>query len=181
MAGLILGALIGDILRREGWPQVTNRLSDRGGWTKGGVTLKAYQAEHPGATLDDLRNLTEADARAFFRRVYLERPRLNTVSDPALLALLFDISINQGPSEAVKALQRAVGVEPDGVLGPRTAGALAGSSAARVYRAVLGWRLKRYVAIALGDDTVQTFRLSHPHTQLENLAGWIARAIEFLP
>ena len=39
--------LIDDVLRREGWPAVTEARADRGGLTKGGVTRLAWQ-EHIG-------------------------------------------------------------------------------------------------------------------------------------
>ena len=35
--------VITDILRREGWPKYTNRAADKGGPTKGGITLETLE------------------------------------------------------------------------------------------------------------------------------------------
>ncbi len=39
-----LDEVLTDVLQREGWPAVTDRAADRGGLTRGGITLKNYNA-----------------------------------------------------------------------------------------------------------------------------------------
>ena len=68
-------AIIDTILRREGWPRYTNRPSDRGGPTKGGITLATLASwrKRP-VTATDVAALDEAEVRAIYRARYIEEP-----------------------------------------------------------------------------------------------------------
>ena len=44
--------IVDEILRREGWPKYTNLAADRGGPTKGGITLGAWR-EYSGNRFAD--------------------------------------------------------------------------------------------------------------------------------
>lgn len=94
-----------------------NDPADRGLKTKFGISQRAYP------TLD-IAALTLADARAIYRRDYWERCRCDAMP-PVLAFAVFDLAVNAGRHAAVKDLQLALGVDSDGVLGPRTMAALA--------------------------------------------------------
>jgi lysozyme family protein len=85
---------------------------DSGGLTKWGIS----QASYP--TLD-IRSLTREDARQIYYNDYWLKCKCSELPAPLSL-LLFDGAVNQGPSAAVRMLQRALGVRPDGVIGPET-------------------------------------------------------------
>ncbi len=176
--------IIDGILQREG-STYTDRSSDRGGATKFGITidtLASYRGH--GVTPSEVAELTRGEARAIYQREFIERPGFTHVANDRLRALLIDYSVNSGPSRAVKALQRALGVPEDGRLGPETLGKIAGAHSQlwldQVYDSVLGDRIRHYVDIVLTDPHVRRFRSEHPDTQLGNLRGWISRALEFL-
>ena len=98
---------------------------DPGGPTNFGITLatlKAYEG-NPNLTAQDVKNLTPAKAKEIYRSNYWNRMQCGAL--PAGLDLeVFDFGVNAGPGEAVKALQRIVGVTADGSIGPITLAAI---------------------------------------------------------
>lgn len=169
------------ILLREGWPKVTNIAADRGGWTKGGITLETYSKwlGRP-ATVDELRNLSEDGARVIYRHLYVVRPKLDRVLDPALRELLVDCSVNHGPRHAVKWLQAALGVVQDGSIGPVTTTALQRAEASVLYLLVLARRVRLYGRLVSRDPELRRARNAGFNLQAEFAAGWNNRAAEFI-
>jgi lysozyme family protein len=92
--------------------RVSDHPSDPGGLTKYGISQRAY----PGL---DIRGLTEAAALAIYRRDYWDRIRGDALPWPLDMAV-FDFAFNSGCGWSVKTLQKLLGVEPDGLIGPRT-------------------------------------------------------------
>lgn len=93
-----------------------NDPADRGGETKFGISKRAYPALNIAA-------LTLADARAIYRRDYWDLCRCDLMPEPLAFAV-FDLAVNAGRHAATKDLQLALGLIPDGVLGPDTLAAL---------------------------------------------------------
>jgi lysozyme family protein len=101
------------------------RRSDPGNWTGGKVgvgELKGTKYGISAATYPklDIRNLTLGDARAIYRADFWRND-----FPPALAFQLFDAAVNHGAGNAAKILQRALGVEADGKIGPVTRAAVA--------------------------------------------------------
>jgi|BEDMetMinimDraft_2_1075160.scaffolds.fasta_scaffold00285_3 lysozyme family protein len=98
--------------------------ADPGNWTGGAVGAGELRGTKWGISAAafpklDIAALTEAEAAAIYRTHYW-RP-LGADALPAPLAfLLFDAAVMGGPVEAVRLLQRALGVAADGILGPLT-------------------------------------------------------------
>jgi lysozyme family protein len=92
-----------------------NDPADPGGTTKWGLDART----HGG----DVDALTLADATKIYRREYWEKNRCEELEWP-LCAVHFDNCVNMGPGQAVKLLQRAVGVVDDGAWGPNTRAAV---------------------------------------------------------
>lgn len=89
---------------------------DPGGETKFGISKRSYP------TLD-VRALTLADAKALYRRDFWERAQCDKMP-PELAFDVFDAAVNSGIGQAIRWLQRAVGVADDGRVGPLTLAAL---------------------------------------------------------
>ena len=94
----------------------SNDPHDPGGETKFGISKRAYPAL-------DIRNLTLADAKAIYKRDYWDRAQCDRLP-PELAFDVFDAAVNSGIGQAIRWLQRAVGVADDGYVGPLTLGAL---------------------------------------------------------
>lgn len=71
---------------------------------------------HPGV---DLETLTREAAAEIFRRDYWAPIRGDELPWPVAL-LTFDQAVHDGPQDAARTLQRAIGAKADGIIGPRT-------------------------------------------------------------
>lgn len=173
--------LIGDIIRREGGiNSFTNQRSDRGGPTRCGITLPALSdALGRQATVNDLRQLTEKDIRDFYADRYV-RPFVGLIKDPKLLAFCVDYAVNSGVQTVIKAIQRAVGVNPDGVIGPVTARAVSATDPEKLFSLLWVTRQELYFRLAFDSPAVRAFLSDHPTLNLHNLRGWLRRLSEFV-
>lgn len=162
--------LIDQILVREGGGAFTNDPADRGGPTKFGITARAlanYRGMQRSATVAEVKALTEAEARAIYRKDFV-RP-FDAIPLDEIKAQVVDFATTSDPIDATKALQRALGVEADGIIGPRTRSALLTYPLKLTNNALVAFRCQHY------SDIVK----QHPD-QAKWLNGWIRRAIEFL-
>ena len=88
---------------------------DPGGITKFGISLSAY----PGLGREGILALSLEQAKDIYQRDYWEKGKCDLLP-PALRLIFFDSCVNQGVLAATKILQKSLGVEADGVLGPKT-------------------------------------------------------------
>ena len=100
------------ILAHEGGATITDDPRDPGGLTKYGICQRSY----PDL---DIRNLTEADAAAIYRKDYWDRAKCDSLP-PHLRLVVFDMAVNMGVGKAILLLQKACGVAQDAVVGPNT-------------------------------------------------------------
>ncbi|QOR55199.1 MAG: hypothetical protein SHS37scaffold296_16 [Burkholderiales phage 68_11] len=112
---------------------------DPGGETKFGISRLAYPGE-------DIAGMTIERAREIYRRDYWGPAGCDAVPDGAKLPL-FDAAVNSGVKTAIKLLQRAAGVSPDGILGPLTLQALQSMPAPRLVARLAGQRLALLVSL----------------------------------
>lgn len=110
--------------------------ADKGNWTSGRVGIGELKGSKFGISAAayptlDIGALTEADARAIYRRDYANPIRLDDLP-PALGLLAFDAAVHSGVNAATVWLQRALGVGADGRIGPKTLDAVARAGASSV-------------------------------------------------
>lgn len=110
-----------------------NNPSDPGGETKFGISRRAYPSEM-------IRTLTLERAKELYLRDYWGPAGCDVVPD-AVKFDLFDMAVNSGVSAAIKTLQRTVGVDDDGRLGPLTLQALSSMPVMRFVARFNGHRL----------------------------------------
>lgn len=117
-----------------------NHKLDPGGETKWGISKRAY----PDV---DIASLTRDQAKAIYRRDYWERAKADQY-DGAIAFQLFDAAVNHGIGQAVKFLQRAVGVKDDGIVGPVTLRAVQDTPVADVLMRFNAERLDFYTGLS---------------------------------
>jgi lysozyme family protein len=125
-----------------------NNPADPGGETKYGISKRSY----PDL---DIANLTETDAEAIYKRDYWDKLSLD-IADAGLALVAFDAAVNNGVGAAIKWLQGALGVTPDGVIGPQTLSALAACAGDKAQAALVGMHASRINMMA-NLDTWKTF------------------------
>ena len=113
------------VLRHEGgW---SDDPRDPGGATNKGITIGTYRNYLGRAvTKDELRAIPLAHLLDIYRTRYWDAARCGDLPRGIDLCV-FDLAVNSGPSRAVKILQKCVGVEQDGVIGPKTMAAIKAS------------------------------------------------------
>lgn len=124
------------LLGHEG--DFSDHVADKGGATRFGVTeAVAREVGYKG----DMRELPVELAK----RIYLERYWKTISADdlpPGVRYVVFDSAVNSGPRQATLWLQRALGVEADGVIGPKTLAAAYAQDATALRARILAQRLK---------------------------------------
>lgn len=105
---------INRVLHSEGG--YVNHPKDPGSETNWGISKRSY----PNV---NIKALTREAAIEIYRRDFWIKPRIAEL--PAPLAFqVFDAAVNSGTNRAIKWLQQALGIVPDGVWGPATDKAL---------------------------------------------------------
>lgn len=138
--------MIDDLLADEGGDTLTNRVGDKGGLTRWGISKRA----HPEV---DVATLTRDDAVDIYRSKYFDAARIADL--PLMLAkMAFDGAVNHGVPATVFALQSAYNsgrfggaLKVDGVIGDKTVAAIAALSPAEVLDLTMRYaaeRMKRY-------------------------------------
>lgn len=112
--------------------------SDPGGATKWGVTQAVARAN--GYT-GHMRDFPVDMAKAIYWRQYWVPIKADDLP-PAIRYAVFDAAVNSGAKQAVKWLQRAIGVNDDGVVGPQTMTFARAANPDFVIRRMLGQRLE---------------------------------------
>lgn len=115
----------------------SNHPTDPGGETMYGVTARVARAQgYTGA----MRDLPLSEAKRIAKAAYWDAVRADEL--PAGVRFdVFDTAYNSGTGQAVKFLQRALGVKADGQLGPVTLAAAAAMDPERLQARFNGWRL----------------------------------------
>jgi len=146
-------------LIREGGARFTDTPDDRGGATKYGISQRAY----PNV---DVRNLSEDQAKAIYRRDYWDRVAGDAVESQAAAETIFDTAVNMGTTTATKLVQMTLGLDVDGTFGPETARAVNAADEKAFLAEFTLAKVARYAAICNKDRSQSKF-----------LLGWINRSL----
>lgn len=147
------------VLKHEGG--YVNHPSDPGGETNMGITVRVAR-EH-GYT-GDMRAIPMSVVAAIYRRSYWDATRCNELP-PELRLAVFDAAVNSGVRRSIQWLQSAVGANTDGVFGPRTLAAVAGTDPRKAARDMCYARLSFLASL----NHFGTFG-----------RGWVRRVVDIL-
>ena len=124
------------LLRHEGG--FSDHPSDPGGKTRFGITeAVAREVGYRG----DMRELPLDLAKRIYKDRYWDAVRADELPE-AVRYTVFDAAVNSGPRQAIRWLQRAVGVRDDGVIGPITLSAVRATDPQALLRRILSARLR---------------------------------------
>jgi len=111
------------LLEHEGG--FVNHAEDPGGETNLGVTRAVYEQYLGRQVMDgEMKGLTHDDVYPLYKENYWDRVRGDDLPSGVDWSV-YDFCVNSGVSRSAKALQRIVGVEQDGGIGPMTLQAVA--------------------------------------------------------
>lgn len=139
MAAASYDACLTRVLAHEGG--YTNNPSDPGGPTNYGITIYDVRKYiNPSATASDVRSLSVEQAKLIYRAHYWDAMNCDQLPAGVDYAV-FDYGVNSGIGRSVKVLQRLVGVQADGDIGPVTMAAVRGRDAKALAGAICDERL----------------------------------------
>lgn len=96
---------------------------DPGGATNKGITFATFLKHYPGASIEDLKSISDTEVSTIYKAGYWDAVHGDDL--PAGVDLsVFDFGVNAGPPRAIEMLQRAAGVDDDGIIGPATLAAV---------------------------------------------------------
>ncbi len=172
--------LITEVMKAEGWDKYTDHPADRGGPTKWGITLKAW-SEWRGHDVSaiEVKNITEAQARDFYEKLYVIGPRFNQLPE-RIVPLVVDCGVNHGVRRASKWVQQAIGAKADGFIGPKSIQAALDCNPIATHLLISASRIKLYGRLVSSDPTLKAAKRAGFRTQAEFSAGWNNRAAKFL-
>lgn len=147
----------------------SNHPLDHGGLTHYGLTLLTFREYKRSGTGAELLALSRDQVVDIITELFVLKPGLWRIADPWLLFAVVDFAINAGQRTAVKALQRALGVDQDGLFGTATEYALKQARPDKVFRCLMAERFEHYARIVAFDASQRVF-----------LKGWVARAATIL-
>lgn len=177
---------------------------DRGGATKFGITLGTFQSVCNRSTLyscnkdgdqrvtsNDIRLLTINDAKTFYYNEFWNFWKADQIKDYGVADILVDYLVNSGTGSNfsnIKRVQRVLGVNPDGKIGPETIQAINRLPPRELVKKLKEARLSHVNAIIKNDPTQQKWergwknRINHFVYLNEKfgLFSWIQPLILFL-
>jgi len=126
-----------------------NDPADRGNWTTGVIGQGVNRGTKFGISAMsyptlDIANLTVERARTIYKADFWDRAKADQY-DFAVAFQLFDMAVNHGSGNAIRMLQRAVGVADDGQIGPASLAAIKAMSISDVIMRLNAQRL-RFIA-----------------------------------
>lgn len=129
---------------------------DRGNWTSGIVGVGELKGTKYGISAMsypklDIKNLTLEKAKEIYKEDFWDRAKADQY-DSAIAFQLFDYAINHGIGNAIRMLQRAVGVVDDGIVGKITLAAISNMSTTDVIMRLTAERLEFIVKLSTWDE-----------------------------
>lgn len=103
-----------------------NHPADPGGATNKGVTQATYNAYRRAKrrSTQSVRSISGAEVADIYKSRYWDAVKGDDLPS-GLDYCVFDFGVNSGPSRAIKFMQRQIGTDADGVIGPKTMKAVA--------------------------------------------------------
>ncbi len=145
---------------------------DHGGPTNFGITQDTYNRfrTHIKAGLKDVKGITKDEVRQIYRLFYWMDGKCNKIAEvlPDLAIIHFDTAVNHGVGGAAHILQKSLGVEDDGIIGPKTLGAIEITPSALAIRLYLLQRELYYYRIVVQRPETGKF-----------LTSWLSRLATF--
>jgi lysozyme family protein len=160
-----LNKALDKVILSEG-SRYTNHPADRGGPTKYGITLATLKSlpKYTLAEAGTVAGLTLPEARNIYLTLYASP--FTFIDDPLTFSFLFNAAVQHGVKGATKIMQRSLGIEDDGVIGPQTRAAVnnALQNPAEFLAKLIAERCEYYANILMKD-----------HSQRVFAAGWLNR------
>ena len=131
---------------------------DRGGATNKGITIGTFRQFYgAGATVEQLKNITDEQWLHIFRVGYWDAWKADRINNQAIANIVVDWAWASGAATSIKQVQRMLGVAVDGVMGPVTLNALNRRPARELFSDIKDRRLSFVKGVVARDPSQQRF------------------------
>lgn len=135
---------------------------DRGGATNKGITIGTFRSFYgKDATVEQLKNISDEQWLHIFKSGYWDPWKADEITSQSIANIVVDWAWASGTGTSIKQVQRLLGVEPDGIVGPKTLSAINSADQRMLFAEIHAARLK------FVDNIVQ-----RDPTQVRFLKGW---------
>lgn len=137
--------------------------------TNWGINAKVYESwiQYP-PTISDMMNMPLEIARLIFKLRFWDKIKGDDIQNQFVANIFYDGAVNHGVSLMTKFVQRILGVNDDGIVGPITLGAINSANPADLYNAIKQTRIEFYQDIVDREPDQEIF-----------LNGWLNRINSF--
>lgn len=147
---------------------------DPGGATNKGITIGTFRRYKPGATVADLKAISDKDVERIYRDGYWS-PVNADLLQPGVDLAVFDFGVNSGTGRAARHLQAVAGVKQDGAIGIKTIGALDAMRGDETVKKLCGRRLSFVRGLRTWDVFGRGWSRRIADIEARGVAMWLAR------
>lgn len=144
------------ILKWEGG--FANHPLDKGGATNKGITINTFRSFYPDATVEDLKKMTDEQWENIFRAGYWDVWQGDKIRHQSVANIVVDWAWASGTRTSIKQVQNILGVKADGIVGPKTLGALNNTNQQELFNDIKAARYRFIEAIIARDPSQAVFR-----------------------
>jgi lysozyme family protein len=155
------------MITNEGGYRMHTVAGDRGGMTYAGIARKRWPDWTGWRAIDDGEQPEAEMVRRFYRVYFWTQVQGSDISSQEVAQTLFDFAVNAGVKTAVILAQSVAGTTPDGVMGPKTLGAINAADPDKFRLAYGMAKMARYAQIVTRDPSQRKF-----------LLGWLNRTLK---
>lgn len=130
---------------------------DRGGATNKGVTIGTFQTFYPGATVDNLKKITDNQWLTIFKSGYWDPWMADDINSQSVANIVVDWAWASGARTAIRKVQEILGVKADGLVGSKTLSAINGSDPEELFDRIKVARYDFVDAIVRRDSSQKRF------------------------
>lgn len=125
-----------------------NHPNDKGKATMMGITIGTFRTFYgQGKSVQDLKNMTDAQWMYIFKKGYWDRCKADLIEDQSVANLMVDWTWGSGTT-GIKLAQQVIGVSADGIVGPKTIAAINAQDASTLFARLWKRRKEHFEAIA---------------------------------
>lgn len=130
---------------------------DRGGATNKGVTIGTFQSFYPGATVENLKRITDDQWLTIFKGGYWNPWQADQIKNQAVANIVVDWAWASGARTAIRKVQELLGVSVDGLVGNETLSAINSQDAEELFDRIKVARYDFVDAIVKRDPSQKRF------------------------
>lgn len=164
-----INKIVPKILKWEGG-YVSDPADTDGGCTNKGITLTTFRRYYGRSkTCDDLKRITDTQWKHILKSGYWDKMGADNIQNQSIAELCVQMCWGSGAVTAIKKIQRCLGTEADGIVGPKTLALLNGKNREEIHAKL--WEMRRiwFLNIVKAQPRKQKF-----------LNGWMNRLATFV-